>query len=181
MGAWRYANNITLDRAAQERITALCNAGRSGKWMLFTDPAAIHESWATVVAATESGELGWAAKAATRHVPGRDVLICVYTEDWRNRRDLARVLAQIRQLGFSDRLSYKEDAATDAPHYGAGAALYVAQPGTVSFSQRRPAYEPDDAEHAPSEGEQLTAEQLFACDPTSYGPFPSDGSVPRTM
>lgn len=177
MGAWRYANNVTLDRAAQRRITTLCNDGRTGKWMIFTDPAAIHQSWATVVAATESGKLGWAAKAATRHVPGRDVLICVYTEDWRDRRDLARVLAQLRQLGFTDRLTYKEDAATDALRYGTGAALYVAQPGTVNFSQRRRAYGPDDADHARSEGEQLTAEQLFACDPTTYGPFPSAGRV----
>jgi hypothetical protein len=52
------------------------------------------------------------------------------------------VLARLRELGFTWRLSYKEDNATLQLQYGRGAALYVSQADSLGFSQRRAIVEP---------------------------------------
>ncbi|MCK9874175.1 DUF1917 domain-containing protein [Nocardiopsis dassonvillei] len=173
MYPWRYAVNLTATEAERKEVTEKVNAGLTGKWMPFTAPERVEEVWAAVVEATEAGRLGWKAKVATDNKPGKDRLICVYTKDWRDTRDVARVLGELRAMGIDQRLSYKEDAATLALRYGGGAALYVAQPGRDGFTRRRDAYTSDD-QHAlfgsPEEQPQRTAEEIFArTEP--YGPF----------
>lgn len=173
MHPWRYAVNLTTIETERKEVTEKVNSGLTGKWMPFTAPERVNEMWAAIVEATETGRLGWKAKVATDNKPGKDRLICVYTKDWRDRRDVARVLGELRLMGIDQRLSYKEDAATLALRYGGGAALYVAQPGRDGFTQRRDAYTSDD-QHAffgsPQEQPQRTAEEIFArTEP--YGPF----------
>ncbi|PSK96246.1 uncharacterized protein DUF1917 [Murinocardiopsis flavida] len=174
MGPWRYAINMALSEAEKKEVTGLANAGVTGKWMLFPDVEWVRGVWADVVAATEEGRLGYAAKVATDHKPGKGVLICVYTKDWRDQRDVARVLAELRAMGTGQRLSYKEDAATLALHYGKGASLYVSQAESMDFDQRRSGYTPGD-QHAlfgdPEEQEERTPEEVFSRD-EPYGPFP---------
>ncbi|MCK9871365.1 DUF1917 domain-containing protein [Nocardiopsis dassonvillei] len=175
MEPWRYAVNLALPEAERKEVTELVNAGVTGKWMPFTAPERVETVWADIVEATEAGRLGWKAKVATDNKPGKDRLICVYTKDWRDRRDVARVLVELRAMGIDQRLSYKEDAATLALRYGGGASLYVAQPGQDGFTQRRDAYTPDDQHQifgSPQDQPQRTAEEIFErTEP--YGPFPS--------
>ncbi|MFF5265427.1 putative phosphothreonine lyase domain-containing protein [Actinomadura viridis] len=173
---WRYALNTALSQAEMTEVTALFNAGFTGKWMPFPGPGEVKAVWAQIVEATEAGRLGWAAKVDNQSPrPGRNVLICVYTKDHRDIQDLTRVLGELRAMGIDQRLSYKEDAATSALRYGGGAALYVSQPGTTSFDQRRAPYGRDD-QHAlfgdPDEQEELTVERLFGRS-EPYGPFPA--------
>ena len=64
---------------------------------------AVNEVWEIIARATANNELGIAAKVAPR--PGvelrqRERLICVYTSDFRDRRDVGRVLRRLRELGF---------------------------------------------------------------------------------
>jgi hypothetical protein len=105
----------------------------------------VNDVWARVAAATERGELGIGAKVSTLlnnllspHGEGKDLhVICVYTADCRDADDVNRVLVALRGLGFSQRLSYKEDGATFSNVYGSGAALYVAQPASTIAERRR--------------------------------------------
>jgi hypothetical protein len=118
------------------------SAGNSGKWMLFTPRDDHDEVWAKIRTATEAGELGCAAKAATSRqnplsVGARLLLTCVYTYDFEHRDDVARVLAGLRQLGFNGRLSHKTDEATVEGTYGKGSATYVAQPNSLDIGERR--------------------------------------------
>jgi hypothetical protein len=171
--AWRYAVNTALDETGRKEVAALFNEGVTGKWMPFTPAERVHAVWADIVEATEAGRLGWAAKVATDHEPDRDVLICVYTKDHRDLRDVSRVLAELRAMGIDRRLSYKEDAATSALRYGGGAALYVAQPGSTGFSKRRDAYTRDDQHPlfgAPEEESERTPDEIFTRR-EPYGPF----------
>jgi Domain of unknown function (DUF1917) len=116
-----------------------------GKWLLYLPPDQVDGAWDQIATATLDGRLGVAAKVADRLLAehgarhGRDVLhvCCVYTADCRDTADVARVLGELRELGFTQRLSYKEDAATLTGVYGQGAALYVAQPGSLEFTRRR--------------------------------------------
>lgn len=130
---WVYANAPDMARAR----------GYTGKWLVYVPASEIDRWWKVVAAATRRGELGWRAKAATARPnrlardPGRK-LICVYTRDWRDVDDVRRVLARLRELSLTWRLSYKTDRATLEHHYGRGVAIYVSQPGSADFESRIP-------------------------------------------
>lgn len=75
---------------------------RCGKWMLFPEPNAVDDIWAVVVRATAANELGVAAKVAPKGEDegrqGSARLICVYTRDFKDKDDVARVLGRMREL-----------------------------------------------------------------------------------
>ena len=114
---------------------------RVGKWMVFVPTANVDRAWDQIQEATLDGRLGDVAKVATayrsplRRSPGEHV-ICVYTLDYTDQVDVARVLVGLRELGFAERLSYKTDAATHAGRYGDGVAIYVSPPGATWFDER---------------------------------------------
>jgi hypothetical protein len=70
----------------------------TGKWMLFPEPGYVNEVWAKVARATAGNELGIGAKVETRVESGKERLICVYTKDFRDKDDVARVLNRMREL-----------------------------------------------------------------------------------
>ena len=103
--------------------TATSATGYCGKWLLFSAPEAVPETWARVRDATTAGNLGIDAKVATlKQGRPQAIVICVYTPDCRDLADVTRVLAELRAMGFGGRLNYKEDAATYAGVY-AGTAV----------------------------------------------------------
>ena len=74
---------------------------KHGKWLLFELPEDLDPLWRTVVEETIEGMLGPASKVAVAVDEGTRVsrLICVYTADFDDKKDVRRVL---------DRLLYKE-------------------------------------------------------------------------
>lgn len=68
--------------------------------MLFIPPTNVDAVWSTVVHATLKNELGIAAKVAPRPERGstKERLICVYTYDFGDKDDVARVLVRLREL-----------------------------------------------------------------------------------
>lgn len=73
----------------------------NGKWMLFPTPKKVDEIWATVARGTLEGRLGSTAKVATDAGDGKpERLICVYTEDFSDVKDVRRVLKEMRRLGL---------------------------------------------------------------------------------
>ncbi|KAH7015126.1 hypothetical protein EDB80DRAFT_327007 [Ilyonectria destructans] len=90
-------------KRAVEDILSLAHAGKvkAGKWMLFCAPAEVNDVWEIVAKATAKNELGIAAKVLPRPVledPRKDRLICVYTSDFKDKADVARVLQKLREL-----------------------------------------------------------------------------------
>lgn len=75
---------------------------RSGKWMLFPSTNDVDDVWAVVARATAANELGVSAKVAPKDddegVQGSARLICVYTRDFKDKDDVARVLSRLREL-----------------------------------------------------------------------------------
>lgn len=71
--------------------------------MLFCTVFEINEVWESVAKATANNELGIAAKVATKpHLDQRtERLICVYTEDFSNIKDVTRVAEKLKQLGLT--------------------------------------------------------------------------------
>lgn len=75
----------------------------TSQWMLFIPPAQIDAVWSLIVHATCQNELGIAAKVAPRPSPletvhDRERLICVYTYDFSDKEDVARVLVRLKEL-----------------------------------------------------------------------------------
>jgi len=93
-----------------------------GKWLVFVPIIRIDEVWAEIKRATELGQLGGCSKVASAR-PNRNAVdpnkrvICVYTADWTDEREVMRVRERLRELGVSEVISYKSDEDTLAGHY----------------------------------------------------------------
>lgn len=89
--------------------------------MLFVEPTLVNEVWERVAQATVRNELGIAAKVAPREQRGsaRERLVCIYTYDFRDRDDIARVLHRLRQLEL-----VRDRATGKHIYYKAGECLF---------------------------------------------------------
>ncbi len=93
----------------------------TGKWLIFGRSDQIDDFWNEVSAACRQGLL-WQAKVSTRHSfhdgnPDKYV-ICVYTPNSANRIDVLHYREILRQIGFTETLSYKSDAMTASKQRG---------------------------------------------------------------
>ncbi|KAH6844891.1 hypothetical protein B0I37DRAFT_170661 [Chaetomium sp. MPI-CAGE-AT-0009] len=113
-------------------LAGACNIVE-GKWMLFPESEHVDEVWAKIATATANNELGIAAKVEPRVQAKKDRLVCVYTSDFRDKDDVARVLNRMRELELvrpsGRQIYYKSDAWTLLGIYwgnkwGIGASMY---------------------------------------------------------
>ena len=94
----------------------------SGKWLIFVPVRQVDVVWAKIKRATEEGKLGGSAKVATARPnpnatnPATKV-ICVYTYDWTDEKDVRRIRQELRNLGIVAKIPYKADQDTDAGKY----------------------------------------------------------------
>jgi hypothetical protein len=87
----------------------------SGKWLILRDRSAIDDAWLDVLTLVSTGAV-LCAKVSTlqsavlggfpQHV------ICVYTRNWRARKDVLHTREVLRSAGFVEVLRYKRDADT---------------------------------------------------------------------
>lgn len=91
----------------------------SGKWLIFVDRKDVDDVWAKIKKATEEGKLGEDSKVSTLKPKPSDIgyekgkhVICVYTYDWTDRKDVNRVREELRKLGITNKLPYKSDEDT---------------------------------------------------------------------
>jgi len=93
----------------------------AGKWLLFVSPNKIDTVWEKVDKATQKGLLGISSKCSTRIGAlvslKKDMVICVYTYDYRNKQDLFRVRKELRKMGFNERIPYKTNQTTREGKY----------------------------------------------------------------
>lgn len=85
-----------------------------GKWLVFADIKEIDTNWQTIKKATKSGLLGIGAKAATamenpNATSANEKVICIYTYNWQDIKDVYRVEQALRQIGIEHTLYYKTD------------------------------------------------------------------------
>jgi len=105
---WIYAHfqNYQFKRNKNER--------ESGKWLIFEHISEIDETWKKVEMATVKGLLGPSSKVSTAK-PNPNAfdptakVICVYTEDFKDKLDVDRIAKAIRSLGIENKLIYKFD------------------------------------------------------------------------
>ncbi len=95
---------------------------RSGKWLIFCPLSKIDQVWTKVKKATENGLLGSMSKVATAYENpnaknSNDRVICVYTYDAEDIKDVLRIRDTLKSLGISWKIPYKLDSATQAAKY----------------------------------------------------------------
>ena len=95
-----------------------------GKWLIFVSARNIDRMWERIRTAVEEGTLGAMAKAATaRSNPefsnANSKVICVYTYDWRDEKDVKRIREALRNLGVARKIAYKADQDTESGRYHA--------------------------------------------------------------
>lgn len=95
---------------------------RSGKWLIFVVHENVNEVWAKIKDAVEEGKLGDSAKVATAKpnpLAGKSdaKVICVYTYDWTDEKDVKRIREELRKLGITNKIPYKADEDTLSGKY----------------------------------------------------------------
>ena len=88
-----------------------------GKWLIFVPNEKIDDTWHIIKIATENGILGCGSKVATAKenpnaTNSKTKVICVYSYDADDEKDVLRIREELRKLGFENKLSYKTDKAT---------------------------------------------------------------------
>lgn len=69
--------------------------------MIFCDPQEVNDVWAIIAKGTLKDELGTAAKVAPDSGEERQHrLICVYTKDFTDMKDVTRIAAKLKEYGM---------------------------------------------------------------------------------
>ena len=68
--------------------------------MIFCQSNEVNAVWSAVARATADNDLGIAAKVSPDGGEGRDRLICIYTKDFTDVKDVTRVVQKMRNLGL---------------------------------------------------------------------------------
>lgn len=81
------------------------------------------EVWAKIKRAVEEGKLGGAAKVSTAKptpLTGKSKagVICVYTYDRTDEKDVRRIREELRKLGITNKIPYKTDEDTLSGNIG---------------------------------------------------------------
>lgn len=93
------------------------HTSRGGKWLIFAKSNEIGQVWAKVKKATEDGRLGGFTKVRTskanQNTANPDInVICIYTHDWTDEKDVKRIREELRKLGITNKIPYKTDQDT---------------------------------------------------------------------
>ena len=111
-GFWKYA--------ARPDLKKFSSSDKTGKWCIFSNKDQVDQQWELIKKSCQNGDLLVAkcstALGAMSH-QGHHV-ICVYTEDFNNQEEVFKTRDILRDLGFTEELGYKTDAATMARVYG---------------------------------------------------------------
>ena len=113
-GAEKKAAVANILRLAKEE-------GRTtGKWMLFPSAEKVDAAWSVVARAVVAGELDCSAKVSPTVVSRGTHLICVYCDDFTDRRKVRRVLEKLREnedTYVKDGAGFKPDIFTNLGIY----------------------------------------------------------------
>ena len=80
--------------------------------------------WKKIKHTTENGKLGSESKVATAKFnplagKSRQKVICVYTYDWTDEKDVKRIREELRLCGITWKMPYKTDQDTEIGKYSA--------------------------------------------------------------
>lgn len=105
-------------RSKNEKIDYPKPTKHNGKWLIFAERGDVLDKiWGKVKKLTEEGKLGSSSKVSTEkdneHSQNKKYgVICVYTYNSEDKKDLKRIAKELFKIEDIKRLSYKEDILT---------------------------------------------------------------------
>lgn len=87
----------------------------TGKWCIFAAGSTINKKWDLIKSLIDSGEIVHAKVSTNLFLPksrSKKYVICVYTKDWNDLKDLNKTRESLRSVGFNRPLKYKRDIDT---------------------------------------------------------------------
>lgn len=108
--------------AERNQGTYPSHSKNGGKWLIFVPVERVDQMWLKIKSATEAGKLGEMSKVATAKdnpnaINSSIKVICVYTYDWVDEKDVMRIREELRQLGVTRKIPYKADEDTESGKY----------------------------------------------------------------
>ena len=106
------------------------HTSHGGKWLIFVGSHNLSRIWSKIKIAVEQGKLGGLAKVprySSRAQSLKSGVICVYTYDWKDRRDVERIRQELRKLGVIRKISYKADEDTERGIYRANSSEKISK------------------------------------------------------
>lgn len=85
----------------------------SGKWLIWVDEKSVDNSWEIIAKSIENKMLSACGAKVPPSGGFGGHMICVYTHDFSDEKDIMKVRRELKDLGFSQPLSYKADIYTD--------------------------------------------------------------------
>jgi len=83
-----------------------------GKWLIYRIESEIDSAWKTIAVATINGNLGTSAKVSTLLHKQKRYVICVYTYNYLDFRDVENVRNVLKEIEINEKLCYKPDIYT---------------------------------------------------------------------
>lgn len=81
-----------------------------GKWLSFIPIEYADSVWKKIDLSTKEGKLGFHSKMSSpiisNHSGKMVCVLCVYTYDWHDSKDILRVREELRNLGFIKKIKY---------------------------------------------------------------------------
>ena len=113
---WIFSSNVVFNSKTTELTLPY-----AGKWLLFLPPDKVDVVWKKIDEATQQGLLGVSAKCSTMRLSQnyghKKMVICVYTKDYKDKKDVFRVRQMLRKMGFDYKIPYKTNQATREGKY----------------------------------------------------------------
>jgi hypothetical protein len=101
---------------------------KSGKWCLSFTAETVDDAWLLIDALVAAGKIRAAIASTVQGSQRRGFdtqVICVFTEDWQDRAEVARVRTVLLEAGFTTTLGYKRDIDTARPLPGQPEFIYT--------------------------------------------------------
>ena len=85
-----------------------------GKWLIFVSKDKVDKLWGKIRLDTIIGFLGYKSKVSTAHATKnrKSHVICVYTHDSNNKKDVMKIRKKLKSLGIKEENRYKTNKAT---------------------------------------------------------------------
>jgi hypothetical protein len=109
----RTGNPLGLDERLIDDIAKIIGI-LSGKWVIFVEQGSAGRLWSKIKKLAGEGKI-WSAKISTAAypwMPKNKRVICVYTKNYLDKKDVMQAREMLRKNGIDDKLSYKPDIYT---------------------------------------------------------------------
>lgn len=119
-------------QAVSPKLKSFQSNEKTGKWCIFLSKEEVDSAWDKIKTCVQKGlkkDGLFLAKASTalgvKSSHTHQHVICVYTHDWSDKKELEKTRETLKNLGFTEPLKYKRDVETQDRKYQTEDEFYL--------------------------------------------------------